>query len=427
MKQTILIALAAVFALSLNAQQVTKPTTGTFALTNATIETVTNGTVEGTVLILDGKIAGVGNVNVPGNATEIDCSGKYIYPGMIDLGTTLGLSEVGSISLTQDYNEIGDLTPHAKALTAVNPNSVLIPVTRVNGITTVLTKPSGGLFPGTASVINLHGYTPEQMHTGFDALIINYPSSGRRGRWDRRSDDEIKEQEKEAVEKLNEVWDNATMYGQMVEQGVDGKLDYNPVMAAISPAVTGDMMVFIEVNAKDDILNAIKWIKEKNINAVLTGVNEGWRVADSIAAADIPVVTGPILRVPGRSSDRYDVAYSNAGKMQAAGVKVAIRTNETENVRNLPYNAGFAATYGMGREEALKAVTINAAEIIGMGDQLGSIEEGKVANLFISDGDPFETKTQISGLFINGWNVPLESRHTLLYDEFLQREPGLKN
>ena len=200
MKQTILIALAAVFTLSLNAQQITKPTTGTFALTNATIETVTNGTVEGTVLIRDGKIAGVGNVNVPGDATVIDCNGNYVYPGMIDLGTTLGLSEVGSISLTQDYNEIGDLTPHVKALTAVNPNSVLIPVTRVNGVTTVLTKPSGGLFPGTASVINLLGYTPEQMHTGFDALIINYPSSGRRGRWHRRTDDEIKEQEKKAVE-----------------------------------------------------------------------------------------------------------------------------------------------------------------------------------------------------------------------------------
>ena len=112
--------------------------------------------------------------------------------------------------------------------------------------------------------------------------------------------------------------------------------------------------------------------------------------------------------------------------MAEAGVLVAIRTNETENVRNLPFNAGFAATYGMGREEAYKAVTINPAKIMGLDDQIGSIEVGKVANIFVADGDPFETKTQLKYLFINGWNVPLESRHTLLYDEFLKREPGLK-
>jgi imidazolonepropionase-like amidohydrolase len=153
-------------------------------------------------------------------------------------------------------------------------------------------------------------------------------------------------------------------------------------------------------------------------------VSEGWRVADSIALAGVPVITGPILSVPTRDSDPYDIAYKNAGLMQKAGVKVAIRTNESENARNLPFNAGFAATYGMGTEEALKAVTIVPAEIMGIADQVGSIEPGKRANLFISDGDPFEPSTQIKHLFIDGWNVPLESRQTLLYDEFLQRAPG---
>ena len=155
-------------------------------------------------------------------------------------------------------------------------------------------------------------------------------------------------------------------------------------------------------------------------------MHSGWRVADSIAAAGIPVITGPVLSRPGRSSDRYDTAYKNAGVMSKAGVKVVIRTNNAENVRNLPYNAGFAAAYGMGREEALKAVTINAAEVLGVGNLLGSIEPGKMANLFIADGDIFETKTQVKYLFINGWQIPMESRHTLLYDEFLNREPGLR-
>jgi imidazolonepropionase-like amidohydrolase len=129
--------------------------------------------------------------------------------------------------------------------------------------------------------------------------------------------------------------------------------------------------------------------------------------------------------MPSRDNDRYDQPYRNAGIMQKAGVKVALRTNEAENVRNLPFNAGFAATYGMGREEALKAVTIVPAEIFGVSDKLGSIEAGKRANLFISTGDPFEPSSEIKHLFIDGWNVPLESRQTLLYDEFLHRTPGV--
>ena len=411
--------------LSANAQQVTKAEDGAWALLNATIHTVTNGVVEGDLLIRDGRIAGVGDIGNVGDATTIDCEGLHIYPGMIDAGTTLGLSEVGSISLTQDYNEVGDLTPHAMALTAVNPNSVLIPVTRVNGITTVLTKPRGGLFPGTASAIHLLGYTPDQMAAGYEAIILNFPSSGRRGRWDRRSDEDIKKDEEKALKRLNEVWEEAKLFAKIKSEGGAEKIEYNPVMESLAPATTGDSPVHIEVGSKTDILNAMRWAKKNNVDAVLTGVAEGWRVADSIAAYGYPVITGPVLSTPRRASDRYDAPYANAGKMAAAGVKVAIRTNETENVRNLPYNAGFAATYGMGAEEALKAVTINPAVIMGLDDQIGSLEEGKVANLFVSDGDPFETKTQITHLFINGWNVPLESRHTLLYDEFLERQPGL--
>ena len=159
---------------------------------------------------------------------------------------------------------------------------------------------------------------------------------------------------------------------------------------------------------------------------VLTGCSEGWRVADKIAKAGYPVVTGPMLSSPTREYDRYDRAYANPGLMKKAGVRVAIRTNGTENVRNLPFNAGFAVAYGMSKEDALKAVTIVPAEIFGVADKLGSIEVGKVANLIVTDGDPFETRTIIKHVFITGWQVPMVSRHTLLYDEFLKREPGVQ-
>ncbi len=412
-----------VLPLMLTSQQVEKSKSGIFLLKDGRVETVYEGLIDADVLIENGLIKEVAEtIDHPG-ATIVDCKGLMIYPGMIDSGTKLGLAEIGAVSLTQDHNEIGEFTPHMQALTAVNPNSVNIPVTRVNGVTSVLAVPSGGRFPGTAALINLHGYTPEQMYAGFKGVVFNYPSTGKRGRWDRRSAEDIKKDEAKAKKKLKEFWDKAKLQAQLAAKG---QTKYNPQLDALIPIVNKEAPLLIEVNQKSDILSAIAWVNENEVKAIFTGVAEGYRVADSLAKYNIPVITGPILSNPRRSSDHFDAAYSNAGKMQKAGVKVAIRTNETENVRNLPYNAGFAAAYGMGWREAFKAVTIIPAEIFGIDDKYGTIERGKVANVFVSDGDPFETKTQIKHLFIDGWKVPLESRHTLLYEEFLQRDPGVK-
>lgn len=412
---------------SLFAQQVEKSTYGVFALTNASVETVTNGRLDNaTVIIRNGIIEAVGpNVAIPANAEVIDCKGMTVYPGMVDGGTHLGLQEIESISLTLDYNELGELTPEMDALTAINPNSVLIPVTRVSGVTSVIAQPAGGMFPGQAALIHLHGYTPEQMYGGFKGTVINFPTSGRRGRFDRRSDEEIQKESEKALQKLNDTWERVMTFAA-IDSATQGRAEYNPELAALVPLYRGEATAMIEVNKEDDILLALKWIKSKNIKAILTGVAEGWRVADSLAASGIPVITGPMLAMPTRSSDSYDQAYKNAGIMQKAGVKVALRTMEAENVRNLPFNAGFAAAYGMGKEEALKAVTIVPAEIFGVADQVGSIEPGKKANLFVATGDPFEPSTQIQHLFIDGWKIPIESRHTLLYDEFIQRAPGVE-
>lgn len=401
---------------------------GTFALTNATIETVTKGTINnGTVIISNGKITYVGAATTaPAGAEVIDCKGKWIYPGFIDSGTNLGLSEVGSDQRTIDMNEIGEVIPQMQALTAVNPNSVLIPVTRVNGVTTVLTAPVGSMFPGTAALINLHGYTPDQMYANFKGVVVNFPSTGRRGGFDRRSDEDIKSASEKAMKKLNEVFDRAIQFHKL-DSATKGKgLEYYPEMEAMLPVVRGERTILLEVNAAKDILEALTWVKERKLkNVVLTGCREGWRVAGDIAKAGLPVIAGPVLALPSREYDRYDKAYANPGLMKKAGVKVALRTSETENVRNLLFNAGFAAAYGLGREEALKAVTIVPAEIFGVSDKLGSIEVGKTANIVVSDGDPFETKTNIVHVFIDGWQIPMVSRHTQLYDEFLKREPGV--
>ncbi|WP_194775655.1 amidohydrolase family protein [Pararhodonellum marinum] len=428
MKKISLIIISCFLAFLAQAQidgEVLKPQSGKFLLQNATVVTVTQGILEGSsVLINDGKIEAVGQNLSSDGATVIDCSGHYIYPGMFDGGTRLGLVEVNSVPETQDFAEIGDVTPNMQALTAVNPNAVAIPVTRVSGVTTTLAVPSGGIFPGTAALINLNGYTPDQMYAGFKGLVMNFPSSARRSTYDRRSEEDIKKDAEKSMKNIAEIWGNAKKYHALKEKG--GQLQYYPEMEHLSKAVSGEMTMLIEVNAASDIEQAIKWIKENEVKAILTGVAEGWRVADKIAEANLPVITGPMLSIPTRESDRFDASYANAGKMAKAGVKVAIRTNDAENVRNLPFNAGFAAAYGLGKEEALKAVTINPAEIFGVADQLGSIEVGKNATLLVADGDPFETKTQIKHVFIDGYKIPMTSRHIQLYQEFIERNPGLE-
>ncbi len=416
---------------NLHAQVVGKHEKGAFLFRNATIETVTKGSVKGDLLVEDGKITQIGtNLAAPAGAKEVDCTGQFIYPGFIDGGTQLGLIEVGSVSLTQDANEIGDVIPYMDALTAVNPNSVAIPVTRVGGVTTVITMPTGGTFPGTASLINLVGYTPDQMYAGFRGVRMNFPSSGSRGRRDRRSAEDRKKDEQKKLKQITDLWEETRLFAQVQAAKAKDpsvKLTYNPSLEAMVPVVKGEMPLLIEVNRDADILSALRWVKKNEVKAILTGVAEGWRVADSIAAAKVPVITGPVINIPTRGSDRYDKAYANAGLMHKAGVTVALRTNNTENVRDLPFHAGFAVAYGMDRQAALEAITITPARMMGLGDQLGSLEVGKVANLFVCDGDPFETKTQISKVVIEGWDVPMDSRHIQLYNEFLNRTPGVKD
>ena len=401
---------------------------GIFALTHATIVTITKGTItDGTIIMVDGKIHTVGaGLQPPSEAKVIDCTGLYVYPGMIDSGTLLGVTEIGSDPRTQDHNELGEVIPQMRALAAVNPSSVIIPVTRINGVTTVLSMPTSGLFSGTAALINLHGYTADQLAAGFEGIVMNFPVSTRRNRFDQRTEEEINKEFEKAIRQLNDVWDKVKQY-HTLDSATHGQAGYYPELQALLPVYRGEMTLMIEVEAAKDIRYALKWVEEKKIKkVVLMGVAEGWRAAEAIAKAGIPVITGPMFSLPTRAYDRYDKAYANAGLMKKAGVKVAIRTKESENVRNLPYNAGFAAAYGLGKEEALRAVTIVPAEIFGVDDRLGSIEQGKNATLFVCDGDPFEPATQIKQVFIDGWKIPLESRQTLLYNEFLERQPGLE-
>ena len=404
---------------------------GLFALTDCRIETVTQGTIaRGTVVLDSGRIAAVGaDVAVPAGATVVPCAGGTVYPGLIDSGTRVGLQEIGSQNETVDLDEIGEVTPQMRALTAVNPSSVHIPVTRLAGVTAALTFPRGGLLPGTAALVELYGYTPDEMATGVEAVVLNFPASGRRGAQDRREQAEVDRVGREALTRLDDVWRQAALYARLdssrTAQGDRTAPAYQPEMAALLPVLRGERLLLVEANAAPDIVRALAWLRGKGVRAVLTGVAEGWRVADSIAVAGLPVIVGPVLALPTRQTDRYARPFENAGLLAAAGVLVAIRSDEEQNARNLPFHAGFAAAYGaeagFGPAEALAAVTINPARIFGLDSGLGSIEAGKEATLFVADGDPFEPSTRVTALFIRGDRIPLVSRQTELYDEFLDR------
>ncbi len=412
------------------AQIVEKPGIGNFAITNATIHTITDGTIEdGVLLIEDHKITLVGkNVRIPDTYKVIDGTGKHVYPGFIDSKTRLGLHEISSISLTVDHNEIGDFNPHMLAFTAINPHSASIPVTRVDGITTVLSLPTSGVISGKAVLIDLWGYSPEQMAVKKSAgLHLEWPSTMRGGFWDSRTDQQVQEQYRERMKKLNDFWSKAEFYHRMMteyENNPEDKIrpDKHLKYEAMREVFRGEIPVVISVDRERDIKNALEWSKEKdNIDFIFAGVSEGWRLADEIAEAGIPVIVNT-LYTPTRPYDNYQRPYQNPGLLAEAGVMVVIGTNEVENVRNAHWHAGFAASYGLGREEALKALTINAARMWGVDDRLGSLEPGKQANLIITTGDPFEPATQIEQVFINGYKIPMVSRQNQLYKQFIDRD-----
>ncbi|WP_251965795.1 amidohydrolase family protein [Salinibacter ruber] len=408
---------------------------GPFALTNAQVIVAPGDTLDdGTVVIRDDSIAAVGpDVSVPSDAQAFDLSGQMVYPGFIDSGTHLGLAEIGSLPETRDFNEIGDLTAHMNALTAVNPSTVHVPTTRVHGITSVITEPENGILPGTAALIGLHGYTPEQMHLGGVTLTkLNFPSVGRQGPSDDRSPETIQKEAEKALTQLNDLWGQAERYARIdsaVAEQPEARRqpEFVPAMEGLLPVIRGEQPLMISANAAADISKALDWAEERGVldQLILSGALEGWRVADEIAAANVPVLVGSIMQPPSRESDRYDKAYRTPALLHDAGVTVALRSGKTENVRNLVFHAGFAAAHGLGKTEALRAITTTPARIFGVADQVGTIEAGKRANLFVANGDPLQPATDVQHLFIDGYKLPLENRATKLYDEFLNRNPGL--
>lgn len=412
---------------------------GLYAIRNARIITVSGPVIEaGTVVIRDGKIESVGGaVAVPQGAEEIDARGLSVYPGMIDLGTALGLVEIETGAPgTVDLTEVGDMNPNAQAIFGINPHSAHVAVTRVNGITTVLTLPRGGIISGQAALINLDGTTPREMAvTPSAALVINFPRVSAMSRREFTSSPEaapsnineaITTRDRQ-IEQLRKLLRDAEAYGKALDASERDQTlprpDRNVVLTSLVPFVRGERPVILRADRELEIRAAVQFAEELRLRPIIMGGNDAWKAASYLRERNVPVILTGVLDLPNREDDYYDQLYANAARLQQAGVRFCISTGDTgASVRDLPYHAGMAAAFGLPPMEALKAVTLYPAQIIGVADRLGSIEPGKLANLVITDGDLLEARTRTRYLFIAGRMIPLTNRQTELYDRFKNRK-----
>ena len=404
----------------------------TVAIRNATIYPVTSAPIpNGTIVFANGIITAVGaNVAVPAGATVIDGTGLSVYPGLIDSGTTVGLTEISSVPGSNDVNELGDLNPNARADVAINPHSNLIDVTRVNGITTVVSEPEGGIISGQSALIDLSGWTPKEMTLKSPlAMHIHFPRL-RSGSFDEQPQDE--EAEKEArknytsqIEKLRDIFRDAQAYAKAEEARAKDpnvkRFDRDVMLEAMVPVVEGREPVIMHANFARDIRAALKFADEFKLKVILADADDVARVIPELKSRNIPVILGPILSLPPREDDPYDLTFTNAKLLYDNGIRFSIQSADSHNARNLPYHAAMCAAFGLPKEEALKAVTINPAEIFGVADKIGSLEVGKMANVIVTNGDPLEIVTQVKKVFIDGEDIPMDTNQTLLYQKFLQR------
>ncbi|MDQ3711184.1 MAG: amidohydrolase family protein [Acidobacteriota bacterium] len=411
---------------------------GTFAIVNARIVTVSGAIIEnGTLIIRDGRIEAVGtNSNVPSGAERIDANGLSVYPGMIDAGTNLGLAEVGQgAPATIDVAEAGDMNSNAKAILGINPHSSHVNVTRVNGITTVLSMPQGGVISGQSAIINLNGSTQNEMAVApVFGLVINFPrittSIGGFNPFGPQPPIEFGEAVKrrdQRLEDLKKLFRDAENYAKVQDAYARDKSLPAPQndlkMAALASYVRGEKPIIFTAERERDIRGVAKFAADMKIKAIIMGGQEAWKAADELKKNNIAVIYTNIYSLPVRDDDAYDYLFEAPARLQKAGVKFCISTGDGgAEVRDLPYHAGLAGAYGLPKEEALKSVTLYAAQILGIADRLGSIETGKIANIVVTDGDILEPRTNVKYLFINGRMLPLTSRHTELYESFKDRK-----
>jgi imidazolonepropionase-like amidohydrolase len=400
------------------------------AIVGATVHPVSGpAIVEATVILRAGKIEAIragAQGAVPADAERIDGSGLDLYPAFINANTVLGLTEIGSVRGTVDIAEVGSLNPNVRAEVAINPSSELMPVTRANGVLLALTAPQGGLIAGTSALIALNGWTWEEMTVRAPvAMHVNWPAMGiDRGPQAKKEEDQVEAREM-AIRELRDAFAAAAAYWRSRQaEGSRGvpRHDEDVVWAAMRPVVERKIPVVVEADELMQIRAALDWTEAEGLDLILAGGLDAWHLAPELASRRIPVILQPVNRLPRRAYEPYDIPYTNAAKLHAAGVPVLFSTGTSgsgaANARNLPYEAAKAVAFGLPREAAIRALTLTAAETFGVADRLGSIEPGKDASLILVEGDPLEITSQVRRAWIQGRELDLSNRHQQLYEKY---------
>jgi imidazolonepropionase-like amidohydrolase len=419
------ICLAAALAIAgpaLAAAQASPGEGGNWLIRGGTVVTGTGERLANTsVLIRNGRIAQMGANVAAGDAKVIDAAGKFIYPGMIDANTPIGLVEIGGIQPMTMRNELGQFNPHLRALVALNVESEFLGVTRMNGVTSVLTSPAGGIISGQAAMINTAGWTWEDLAVTRSAgIVINLPGAagagggrggGGGGRGGAAPAPAPSATDLHAFMKAAQDYDAKRTAGS-------AKLDL--IYESMRPLFRKEIPAIIPAGGEAGIRSAIEFGEQYGLKVVIMGGAQAYRARALLAQKNVPVILSSIQSVP-QGNSPYDEIYAQPGLLHDAGVKFAFSTGGGANARHVPEHAALAVAYGLPLDAALKALTIWPAEIFGADKEIGSIAQGKMANLFVASGDPLDMRTQITHVFIKGRNVPSDDRHSRLYQKYRAR------
>lgn len=403
------------------------PQSRPIAIEGATVHTVAGATLtEATIWFEQGVIRGVGSAGapVPADAQRIDGKGKHVYPGMFASCTQLGLIEIDLVRATNDRAETGNLTPEVRAGVAVNPDSAVIPVTRSNGVLAAAVFPQGGLVPGRVSVIQLEGWTSEELTVLGDAgVVVNWPAIPR---LDHLKDvkPEVKKELLERGQKerarIAELFEQARAYFARRAQDPTQSTDVR--FEGLAPVLEGKVPVFVCADALEPIESGLAWCKRARLRPILVGGGEAHLCLELLKARDVPVIVTGVFRLPRRDDSPVDEIYALPRVLQEAGIRFCLAGGQDfYNERNLPYEAATAIGHGLDPAVALRAITLSAAEILGVEKRLGSLEVGKDATLIVTDGDPLELPTKTLRAFVAGRDVDLSNKQTELAKKYRER------
>ncbi|PAW84963.1 MAG: amidohydrolase, partial [Pedosphaera sp. Tous-C6FEB] len=365
----------------------------------------------------------------------VDLKGLHMFPGLVLPTSSLGLTEISAVRATQDTTETGSFTPDVQAWLAVNPDSELIPVARANGITHALILPLGGTVSGQSGVISLAGWTSEEMtvkapvalHVFWPAMNLNVtPKELARGSKAKSPEDQAKERAKQ-VKELDDFFAEAQAYASA--RGVvpkDAKAAAKvPAWEAMLLFVRGESPIIVHANDVRQIKAALAWAEARKYKLVIAGGRDAWRVAEELAARKVPVIFESTFDQPARDTDAYDSHFKGAATLHRAGVKVLFSegpgSSNATFARNMPYSAAQAVAFGLPEAEALKGLTLYPAQVLGLESRLGSLDAGKEATFFVSDGNILDLRTSVKRMWIAGREVSLDSRHTRLYEKYRAR------